>query len=48
MDIPKTLEFLETQGVPVIGFKTDNFPEFFTSDSGYKASTRLGLFLINN
>ena len=38
LDIPKTLEYLETQGVPVIGFKTDNLPEFFVSDSGYKVS----------
>jgi pseudouridine-5'-phosphate glycosidase len=41
LDIPKTLEYLETQGVPVIGFKTDIFPEFFVSDSGFKTSARL-------
>ena len=41
MDIPKTLEYLETQGVAVIGFKTEKFPEFFVSDSGYKVSQRL-------
>ena len=38
LDIPKTLEYLETQGVPVIGYKTTQFPEFFTSDSGEKCS----------
>jgi pseudouridine-5'-phosphate glycosidase len=34
LDIPRTLEYLETQGVPVIGYGTMKFPEFFTSDSG--------------
>lgn len=34
LDIPKTLEFLETYGVPVIGYKTDEFPAFFTRSSG--------------
>lgn len=41
LDIPKTLEYLETQGVPVIGYKTDKFPEFFISDSGYYVSQKL-------
>ncbi len=39
LDIPKTLEFLQTQGVPVVGYKTNKFPQFFTSDSGYNCST---------
>ena len=30
LDLPKTVELLETAGVPVIGFKTINFPAFFT------------------
>jgi pseudouridine-5'-phosphate glycosidase len=34
LDIPKTLEVLETHGVPVIGFGTQNFPAFFARDSG--------------
>jgi pseudouridine-5'-phosphate glycosidase len=34
LDIPKTLEFLETSGVPVIGYKTNEFPAFFTRSSG--------------
>lgn len=34
LDIPKTLEVLETAGVPVIGYKTDEFPAFFTRSSG--------------
>jgi pseudouridine-5'-phosphate glycosidase len=34
LDIPKTLEMLETAGVPVIGYRTDVFPAFFTRSSG--------------
>jgi pseudouridylate synthase len=34
LDLPKTLEVLETRGVPVIGFGTDRFPAFYTADSG--------------
>jgi pseudouridylate synthase len=34
LDLPKTLEYLETMGVPVLGFGTDRFPAFFTRDSG--------------
>jgi len=41
LDIPRTLEFLETQGVPVIGFKTDEFPAFYTPSSGSKVHSRL-------
>ena len=36
MDIPKTLEYLETMGVSVVSFGTDYFPDFFTSSSGIK------------
>lgn len=36
LDLPKTLEFLETQGVPVIGYKTDELPAFYTRESGLK------------
>lgn len=36
LDISKTLEYLETSGVPVIGYKTENFPAFYTSKSGFK------------
>ena len=36
LDIPKTLEALETLGVPVIGYKTDIFPEFWTTGRGLK------------
>lgn len=34
LDIEKTLEFLETKGVPVIGFGTDEFPAFYSRESG--------------
>eukprot|EP00899_Mesostigma_viride_P017207 jgi/Mesvir1/25488/Mv24026-RA.1 len=41
LDIPRTLEYLETQGVPVVGYGTDEFPAFFTKSSGCKAPCRL-------
>lgn len=34
LDIPKTLEYLETMGVPVLGYGTDAFPAFYTRESG--------------
>ena len=40
LDIPKTLEVLETHGVPVIGWKTDDFPVFYTRKSGHKLDHR--------
>jgi pseudouridine-5'-phosphate glycosidase len=41
LDLPKTLEVLETKGVPVIGYGTDDFPAFWTRTSGLKADRRL-------
>jgi pseudouridine-5'-phosphate glycosidase len=41
LDIPKTLEFLETQRVPIIAYGSDDFPAFFTRQSGEKADHRL-------
>lgn len=35
LDIGLTLEYLETHGIPVIGFKTNDFPAFFTRKSGF-------------
>ncbi|MDZ7880171.1 MAG: pseudouridine-5'-phosphate glycosidase [Saprospiraceae bacterium] len=35
LDIGLTLEYLETHGVPVVGFKTVHFPAFFTRRSGF-------------
>ncbi|SKB29849.1 pseudouridine-5'-phosphate glycosidase [Acetoanaerobium noterae] len=37
LDIGLTLEYLETQGVPVLGYQTEDFPAFYTRESGYKA-----------
>ena len=36
LDLPKTLEILETKGVPVVGYKTDELPAFYTRKSGIK------------
>ncbi|HAS43651.1 MAG TPA: pseudouridine-5-phosphate glycosidase [Microscillaceae bacterium] len=36
LDLGLTLEYLETQGVPVVGFQTTEFPAFYTSKSGHK------------
>lgn len=41
LDINKTLEYLETSGVPVIGYQTDDFPAFYTRKSGNKVDYRL-------
>ena len=41
LDIPRTLEYLETQGVPVIGYKTEEFPAFYTPSSGSMVQSRL-------
>jgi pseudouridine-5'-phosphate glycosidase len=41
LDLPATLEYLETAGVPVIGYKTDEFPAFYSRESGLKVSLRL-------
>ena len=41
LDIPRTLEVLESLGVPVIGYGTDVFPAFFTRNSGVKAPISL-------
>ena len=34
LDIPKTLEALETMGVPLLGFKTNEFPAFYSRNTG--------------
>ena len=36
LDLPKTLEVLETKGVPVLGFQTSELPAFYTRTSGLK------------
>ncbi|NYV28395.1 pseudouridine-5'-phosphate glycosidase [Streptobacillus felis] len=35
LDLPLTLEYLETKGVPVLGYKTKELPAFYTIKSGY-------------
>ena len=41
LDINLTLEYLETHGVPVIGYGSDEFPAFYTRKSGFKADYRV-------
>jgi pseudouridine-5'-phosphate glycosidase len=41
LDIPKTLEVLETYGVPVLGYRTNEFPAFFARSSGEPLDHRL-------
>jgi pseudouridine-5'-phosphate glycosidase len=40
LDLALTLEVLETQGVPVVGFGTDEFPAFFSRQSGHRLTLR--------
>lgn len=40
LDLPATLEYLETMGIPVIGYKTDEFPAFYSKTSGLPVSQR--------
>jgi pseudouridine-5'-phosphate glycosidase len=41
LDIGRTLEFLETQGVPVVSFGTDDFPSFYSATSDFRAPLRV-------
>jgi pseudouridine-5'-phosphate glycosidase len=41
LDLPRTLEVLETEGVPVIGIGTDEFPAFFSRESGLPVPHRV-------
>ncbi len=41
LDLPLTLEYLETMGVPVLGFQTDELPAFYTRKSGLKVDYRI-------
>ena len=41
LDLPATLEYLETMSVPVIGFGTNEFPAFYSRESGLSVSVRL-------
>lgn len=41
LDLPKTLEYLETKGVEVLGYKTDTLPEFYTLGKNHKVNYRM-------
>ena len=41
LDLGLTLEYLETKGVPVIGYQTDELPAFYTRQSGFKVDYRI-------
>lgn len=41
LNLPATLEYLETWGVPVVGYQSDDFPAFYSRSSGLKASARV-------
>ncbi len=41
LDLPATLEYLETMGVPVVGYGTDKFPEFFSLGNNHPVSIQL-------
>ena len=41
LDIGRTLEYLETRGVPVVGYHTDTLPAFYTRDSGFPVDYRI-------
>ncbi|MEZ0171368.1 pseudouridine-5'-phosphate glycosidase [Microvirga sp. TS319] len=41
LDLPRTLEYLETRGVPVVGYRTDEFPAFWSRASGLPVPVRL-------
>ncbi len=40
LDLPRTCELLETLGVPVFGFQTDQFPAFYSRESGLRVDAR--------
>lgn len=41
LDLPRTLEWLETAGIPVLGWQTDAFPAFFSRSSGLPVQARV-------
>ncbi len=41
LDLPRTLEMLETLGVPVVGYRTNKFPAFYVEDSGLPLQSRV-------
>jgi len=41
LDLPLTLEWLETHGVPILGYQTDEFPAFYSRQSGLPVDARV-------
>jgi pseudouridine-5'-phosphate glycosidase len=41
LDLPATLERLETLGVPIVGYRTDEFPGFYTAETGITLDARM-------
>lgn len=41
LDLPRTLEVLETQGVPLVAFRSDDFPAFYCESSGLRSPHRM-------
>ena len=41
LDLGLTIEYLETFGIPVLGYKTENFPAFYTRESGYRVDYKI-------
>lgn len=41
LDLPKTVEYLETLGVPLLGYRTDEFPAFYSRSSGRTVDARI-------
>jgi len=41
LDLPRTLEYLETHGVPVLGYRTIELPAFYTRESGLKVDHKI-------
>ncbi len=44
LDLPLTLEYLETMGVPVLGFQTSELPDFYTRHSGLKVDYEISSY----
>ncbi len=42
LDLPRTLEVLESNGVPVLGYRTEEFPAFYTASSGLPLEHQIG------
>ena len=40
LDLPRTIEMLETLGVPILGYQTDEFPAFYRRSSGLRVDAR--------